>query len=154
MFAKLIYYSAIVISFLTVSCPSCFAEEIFSEDSIMYDLLNQSKDELINNMRDSEDYTFMNKAEFIILNKVSARRNVISLEVNEERVVDNLILKFDGCIYQDDYGDNMYYALVNLYDIDRDFNNEKFFIGWLASYPTFVTKVEHPIYDVVLKRCM
>ena len=134
---------------------------LFCQDKnqdINVELSNIYNNSLINDgsledMLSKQGYSIMNQAEFIVLDKISANKSIIRMHSLEQKIIDTMVIKFNGCVCKPGYGIDHFYALVGLYDLDRSLQIDKFFVGWLSSYPRFVSKINHPIYDVLLVKC-
>ena len=101
-----------------------------------------------------ENSHFGKKVDIKILDKLSSKNKLIKLNVGEENIFKNLIIKVLKCKNSefDDNPEITAYLQVkdnNIKNKDKVFN----FNGWtFASSPT-LNPFDHPIYDIWLKKC-
>ena len=101
-----------------------------------------------------ENSHFGKKVDIKILDKLSSKNKLIKLNVGEENIFKNLIIKVLKC-KNSEFADNpeiISYLLVK--DKNNKENNEVFvFNGWTFSSSPSIQVFDHPVYDIWILRC-
>ena len=94
-----------------------------------------------------------NTAQMQALDKISGQIKVIEVPVNGEIKFGSFSIVVRKCLStpQDEAPEN--YAFVDVADTSRDGKLFNIFKGWMVSSSPSLNSVEHPIYDVWLKKC-
>ena len=95
-----------------------------------------------------------NFVEIKILDKVSSKNSILTLEIGKEKKFENLFIKFLKCKNSefDDSPDITAYLQVK--DITYKDNDKVFvFNGWTFSSSPSLRPFDHPVYDIWLNRC-
>ena len=99
----------------------------------------------------SEDGDFV---DIKILDKVSSKTSLLSLNIKQEKTFENLIIKVMKC-KNSEFDDNPEItAYLQVRDITLK-NNDKVFIfnGWTFSSSPSISLFDHPVYDIWLIKC-
>ena len=99
----------------------------------------------------SEDGDFV---DIKILDKVSSKTSLLSLNIKQEKTFENLIIKVMKC-KNSEFDDNPEItAYLQVQDITLK-NNDKVFIfnGWTFSSSPSISLFDHPVYDIWLIKC-
>ena len=99
----------------------------------------------------SEDGDFV---DIKILDKVSSKTSLLSLNIKQEKTFENLIIKVMKC-KNSEFDDNPEItAYLQVRDLADKNNNEVFiFNDWMFSSSPSITPFDHPVYDVWLVDC-
>ena len=92
--------------------------------------------------------------EIKILDKVSSKSSLLKLEIGEEKIFKNLIIKSLKC-KNSEFDDNPEItAYIQVKDLTKKGNDNVFiFNGWtFLSSPT-INPFDHPVYDIWLTKC-
>ena len=99
----------------------------------------------------SEDADFV---DIKILDKVSSKTSLLSLNIQQEKTFENLIIKVMKC-KNSEFDDNPEItAYLQVQDITLK-NNDKVFVfnGWTFSSSPSISLFDHPVYDIWLIKC-
>ena len=103
----------------------------------------------------SEDETYFGKkVDVQILDKLSSKNKLIKINIGEEFIFKNLVLKVLKCKNSkfDDNPEITSYLQVK--DINNQNNNEVFvFNGWTFSSSPSIQVFDHPVYDLWILKC-
>jgi hypothetical protein len=91
-------------------------------------------------------------ADFIALNKVTARSDVLPVRRGESAEFGKLVISLLSCQrnVSPQQGDG---ALVDILEVRPDNRMHGVFNGWLFSGSSSLSVMEHPVYDIRLKSC-
>ena len=92
--------------------------------------------------------------EINILDKVSSKNTIITLNIGEEKKFQNLLIKVLKCKNSKFDDDPEITAYIQVKDLNIS-NNEKVFVfnGWTFSSSPTVNPFDHPVYDLWLSSC-
>ena len=103
----------------------------------------------------SEDESYFGKkVDVQILDKLSSKNKLIKINIGEEFIFKNLVLKVLKCKNSkfDDNPEITSYLQVK--DINNQNNNEVFvFNGWTFSSSPSIQVFDHPVYDLWILKC-
>ena len=103
----------------------------------------------------SEDEIYFGiKVDVQILDKLSSKNKLIKINIGEEFIFKNLVLKVLKCKNSkfDDNPEITSYLQVK--DINNQNNNEVFvFNGWTVSSSPSIQVFDHPVYDLWILKC-
>ena len=101
-----------------------------------------------------EENYFGKKVDIQILDKLSSKNKLVKINIGEEFIFKNLILKVLKCKNSkfDDNPEITSYLQVK--DINNQNNNEVFvFNGWTFSSSPSIQVFDHPVYDLWIIKC-
>ena len=101
-----------------------------------------------------ENIHFGKNVDIKILDKLSSKNKLLKVNIGEEYIFKNLILKVLKCKNSkfDDNPEITSYLQVR--DLDNKDNNEVFvFNGWTFSSSPSIQSFDHPVYDLWILRC-
>ena len=101
-----------------------------------------------------DEIYFGNKVDVQILDKLSSKNKLIKINIGEEFIFKNLVLKVLKCKNSkfDDNPEITSYLQVK--DINNQNNNEVFvFNGWTFSSSPSIQVFDHPVYDLWILKC-
>ena len=106
---------------------------------------------LFNNRLFATDLSY---AEIKILDKVSSKTSQLTLNIQEEKAFENLLIKILKC-KNSEFDDNPEItAYIQVRDLTNRNNDEVFvFNGWMFSSSPSITPFDHPVYDIWLVSC-
>ena len=89
-----------------------------------------------------------------ILDKLSSKNKLLSLNIGEDYIFKNLILKVLKC-KNSEFDDNPEItSYLQVRDLNNKENNEVFvFNGWTFSSSPSIQVFDHPVYDLWIQRC-
>ena len=103
----------------------------------------------------AEEETYFGKiVDIKILDKLSSKNKLIKINIGEEYIFKNLVLKVLKCKNSefDDTPEITSYLQVK--DLNNNNNNEVFvFNGWTFSSSPSIQAFDHPIYDLWILKC-
>ena len=92
--------------------------------------------------------------EIKILDKVSSKNTILSINIGEEKKFQNLLIKVLKCEnskFDDDPEITAYIQVSDLTNKDKD--DVFVFNGWMFSSSPSITPFDHPVYDIWLVSC-
>ncbi len=96
----------------------------------------------------------INYVEVKILDKVSSKTSLLTLNIQEETAFENLLIKILKCKNSEFDDDPEITAYMQVQDITIKSNDKVFvFNGWTFSSSPSVSLFDHPIYDIWLTKC-
>ena len=97
---------------------------------------------------------FGSNVDIKILDKLSSKNKLLSLNIGEDYIFKNLILKVLKC-KNSEFDDNPEItSYLQVRDLNNKENNEVFvFNGWTFSSSPSIQVFDHPIYDLWIQRC-
>ena len=101
-----------------------------------------------------DEIYFGKKVDVQILDKLSSKNKLIKINIGEEFIFKNLVLKVLKCKNSkfDDNPEITSYLQVK--DINNQNNNEVFvFNGWTFSSSPSIQVFDHPVYDIWILKC-
>ena len=101
-----------------------------------------------------DEIYFGKKVDVQILDKLSSKNKLIKIDIGEEFIFKNLVLKVLKCKNSkfDDNPEITSYLQVK--DINNQNNNEVFvFNGWTFSSSPSIQVFDHPVYDLWILKC-
>jgi len=106
---------------------------------------------LFNNRLFATDLSY---AEIKILDKVSSKTSQLTLNIQEEKAFENLLIKILKC-KNSEFDDNPEItAYMQVQDVTIKSNDKVFvFNGWTFSSSPSVSLFDHPVYDIWLTKC-
>ena len=106
---------------------------------------------LFNNRLFATDLSY---AEIKILDKVSSKTSQLTLNIQEEKAFENLLIKILKC-KNSEFDDNPEItAYMQVQDVTIKSNDKVFvFNGWTFSSSPSISLFDHPVYDIWLTKC-
>jgi len=103
----------------------------------------------------AEKETYFGKiVDIKILDKLSSKNNLIKINVGEEYIFKNLVLKVLKCKNSKFDDDPEITSYLQVRDLNNVNNNEVFtFNGWTFSSSPSIQAFDHPVYDLWILRC-
>ena len=94
------------------------------------------------------------KVDIKILDKLSSKNELLEVNIGEDRIFKNLILKVLKC-KNSEFDDNPEItSYLQVRDLNNKDNNEVFvFNGWTFSSSPSIQSFDHPVYDLWILRC-
>lgn len=103
---------------------------------------------------DDQVENYGKNANIIVLNKITAKSEIIQLSLDKDYYVGNIKICLDKCIYSALNGvttDNKAYLTVIEESLSED--AKKIFSGWIFSSSIGLNNMVHPIYQIILTSC-
>ena len=101
-----------------------------------------------------EEIYFGNTVDIKILDKLSSKNKLINLNIGEDYIFKNLVLKVLKC-QNSKFDDNPEItSYLQVRDLNNKNNNEVFvFNGWTFSSSPSIQVFDHPVYDLWVLKC-
>ncbi len=101
-----------------------------------------------------ENVYFGKKVDIKILDKLSSKNKLLKVNIGEEYIFKNLMLKVLKC-KNSEFDDNPEItSYLQVRDLNNKGNNEVFvFNGWTFSSSPSIQSFDHPIYDLWILKC-
>ena len=98
--------------------------------------------------------TELNNVEVKILDKVSSKTSQLTLNIQEEKAFENLLIKILKCKNSEFDDDPEITAYMQVQDVTIKSNDKVFvFNGWTFASSPSIRPFDHPVYDIWLKKC-
>ena len=94
-----------------------------------------------------------NSVSLQILDKITAKKNNIEINVNDIYEFETLKIEIYSCFKRPPEEIPEDFVLLKIYDILNKERPKKIYQGWMISSSPSVTPFEHPIYDLWVKEC-
>jgi len=94
-----------------------------------------------------------NKVTLQVLNKVTARAVQLELETGTHTRFGTLEITVRSCWKSAPEAKEEQAALLEVYEFKAEKAPEKLFVGWIFSSSPALSALEHPFYDITLKKC-
>jgi hypothetical protein len=95
-----------------------------------------------------------NKAELIVLNKITAKSVKRIFHLGEVQFFGNLSIEIHKCIKSSDPFNNNDLMLLTIFDNKIEDDNLSVFHGWIFSFYPSISTLEHPVYEVIPVSCV
>lgn len=135
---------------LFLTSYQCQASDI-SLDEISEGLSSNESD-----IKDAEPGPHANKskAKLIILNKITAKSELVEFRLGETKYFGNLSVEVKKCVKKTDPLNSSSLMLVSIFDNKPDDDKKSVFQGWIDSSNLSISTIEHPIYEIIPKECI
>ena len=89
-----------------------------------------------------------------ILDKISSKNELIKMNVNEESVYKDLLIKVMKCTNSELDDNPEIKAYIQVKDLTKNDNDKVYvFNGWMFSSSPSIVPFDHPVYDIWLVNC-
>ena len=89
-----------------------------------------------------------------ILDKISSKNELIKMNVNEESVYKDLVIKVMKCTNSELDDNPEIKAYIQVKDLTKNDNDKVYvFNGWMFSSSPSIAPFDHPVYDIWLVDC-
>lgn len=96
----------------------------------------------------------MERAELIVLNKVTAKSVKKAFNLGEVQFFGNLSIEVHKCVKSTDPFNANNLMLLTIFDNKIDDDNLSVFHGWIVSSNPSISTLEHPVYEVIAVDCI
>ena len=96
----------------------------------------------------------MERAELIILNKITAKSVKRTFNLGEVQFFGNLSVEVHKCVKSIDPFNANNLMLLTIFDNKIDDDNLSVFHGWIVSSNPSISTLEHPVYEIIAVNCI
>jgi hypothetical protein len=96
----------------------------------------------------------MERAELIVLNKITAKSVKKAFSLGEIKFFGNLSIEVHKCVKSTDPFNANNLMLLTIFDNKIDDDNLSVFHGWIVSSNPSISTLEHPVYEVISVDCV
>lgn len=96
----------------------------------------------------------MERAELIILNKITAKSVKRTFNLGEVQFFGNLSVEVHKCVKSTDPFNANNLMLLTIFDNKIDDDNLSVFHGWIVSSNPSISTLEHPVYEIIAVNCI
>ncbi|MDG1436525.1 MAG: DUF2155 domain-containing protein [Rickettsiaceae bacterium] len=96
----------------------------------------------------------MDRAELIILNKITAKSQKVVFSIGEVKFFGNISVEVHKCTKNTDPFNANNLMLITVFDNKIPDENLSVFHGWVMSSNPSLSTVEHPVYEVLPVKCL
>lgn len=150
----------IILIIILCARPAAALADSNQQDNLS-DLLHSLKqdDSAINDSEEEassayDDYHLLHNAEITILNKITAKSETIIFTVGEERFFGNISIKLEKAIRKKNTPDLLELMLIKVVDHRIDDDARELFHGWMVPSRPSLSTLEHPVYEIIVRRCI
>lgn len=93
-------------------------------------------------------------AEMIVLNKITTKSEKIIFKVGEVRFFNNISIEVNKCVNNPNILDPNNMMLITVFDNKIATDKLSVFHGWMMSNNLSISSLEHPVYELIPKRCL
>lgn len=146
------------------SQPECLEENCTIDiDSLLDDLKSEyieQKKSASDNMQDIEKQSALesleiaDKAHLTVVNKITAKSQNVFFNLGEKKFFGNLSLEVHKCIKNIDPFEENDFILLSVLHNQMDDDSKLIFHGWINSFAPAISTLEHPIYEIIPKKCI
>ena len=142
------------------STPPCPVDVNALLEKLTYEQTTERKTlELTDKLQDIENNKIlplikMEKAELIVLNKITAKSVKKIFNLGEVQFFGNLSIEVHKCVKSTDPFNLNNLMLLTVCDNKIDDDNLSVFHGWLVSSNPSISTLEHPVYEVIAVNCI
>ena len=134
----------------TLPCPvdvDCLLDKLIYEH-------NTDTQQAIDASKNSGPLVKMNRAQLIILNKITAKSKCTTCNLGEIKFFGNLSIEVHECIKSTDPFNPNNLMLITVFDNKIDDDNLSIFHGWVISSNPSLSTLEHPVYEIIPVDCI
>lgn len=99
-------------------------------------------------------FTYTNKARLIILNKITAKSEILEFKSGEPRFFGNVSVEVGRCALGQDAIKPSSLIFITVIDHKLESDAQTIFKGWMDSANLSISTLEHPVYDVLPIECI
>jgi hypothetical protein len=176
-------YILVIVLIFCNPYPCCLAEDETSEISLLsleeieQGLLNQNSDanppkieredlpkledkkkesisSEINLPQESGAFSYKKTAKIIILNKITAKSELIEFKLGKVKLFGHLSVEVHKCAKNTDPLKPSNLMLITVFDSKLDDDKLLVFHGWMDSSNLSISTLEHPVYEVIPMECV
>ena len=103
---------------------------------------------------ESESFSYKQIAKIIILNKITAKSELIEFKLGRMRFFGNLSVEVHKCVKNTDPLKASNLMLITVFDNKLDDDKLLVFNGWMDSSNLSISTVEHPVYEIIPMDCV
>lgn len=93
------------------------------------------------------------RAQIIAINKITTKHVILNVPVGQAVYFDNAEIRLLKCLKQNDPYNKDDYGLVSVHEKTIDDDPRRIFRGWLIGKSPSISTLEHPVYEIMLKKC-
>ncbi|MFK8040458.1 MAG: DUF2155 domain-containing protein [Rickettsiaceae bacterium] len=101
-----------------------------------------------------DNFKLCSVAKIIALNKITAQKMELTMNLNEPQYFDNIEITAYKCVKNLDQYNPDNQILITVYEYKADDDKLLIFKGWIINSDASISLLEHPIYEVFAKDCI
>ena len=99
-------------------------------------------------------FSYKKNANLLILNKITAKSELVKFELNKPKTFGNLSVEVHKCAKNINPSRPSNLVLITVFDNKPDGNKSLVFDGWMDSANLAISTVEHPVYEIMPRDCV
>jgi len=99
-------------------------------------------------------FSYKKNAKIVILNKITAKSELVKFELNKAESFGNLSIKVHKCAKNTNPLRPANLVLITVFDNKPDGNKSVLFDGWMDSSNLAISTLEHPVYEIIPRNCV
>ncbi|MCP5375157.1 MAG: DUF2155 domain-containing protein [Rickettsiaceae bacterium] len=104
--------------------------------------------------QESNSFSYKKKANIIVLNKITAKSELVKFELNKIESFGNLSVEVHKCAKNNNPLRPANLILITVFDNKPDGNKSLVFDGWMDSSNLAISTLEHPVYEIMPRNCV
>lgn len=137
--------------------PPCPADSDAWLNQVLSDHVQKREDSQSNDIEktvDKKPAVTIDKAELIVLNKITAKSQKLIFTIGEVKFFGNISVEVHQCIKSTDPFNANNLMLLTVFDNKIEDENLSIFHGWVFSSNPSLSTIEHPVYEVLPVQCL
>ena len=129
------------------------APEVINIDIPIKSIAPNNKSSVNAQNYDSNNLKSLPYGEIIVLNKITTKSQKLVLQVGEVKYFNTLSIEINKCINSHDLINPNNFMLITIFDNKVMANSLSVFHGWMMSNNLSISSLEHPVYEIIPRRC-
>lgn len=134
--------------------PVVEPQKIERKDLIKLEDKKESISSEISLPEESMSFSYKKNAKIVILNKITAKSELLKFELNKAKSFGNLSVEVHKCAKNTNPLRPSNLVLITVFDNKPDGNKSLVFDGWMDSSNLAISTVEHPVYEIIPRDCL
>jgi hypothetical protein len=104
--------------------------------------------------QESTDFSYKKTASIVVLNKITAKSELVKFELNKAKSFGHLSVEVHKCAKNINPLKPTNLMLIKVFDHKTDGNKSLVFDGWMDSSNLSISALEHPVYEIMPRDCL
>lgn len=122
-------------------------------ETTKYDLVQHSSISGIKIIK-KQSFLYKEKAEIIILNKITAKSELVQFKVGITKFFGKISIQVHKCAKSNNPLRSSNLMLITVFDNSFDDGKFLLFHGWIDSSNLSISTLEHPVYEIISRNCL
>jgi len=104
--------------------------------------------------QESTDFSYKKTASIVVLNKITAKSELVKFELNKAKSFGHLSMEVHKCAKNINPLRPTNLMLIKVLELKTDGNKSLVFDGWMDSSNLAISVLEHPVYEIMPRDCL